>query len=645
MLTGSLVAQTPRDTVRLEDIVVTADRVPTPAVKSVASTTVISGEALRERGVYFLDDALREVPGAAVVPQGSYGGASSLFLRGGQSSYVKVLVDGVPQNQSGGLFNFAQLTTDNIERIEVVRGPASVLYGTDAVTGVVQVFTRRGAGPLTTEVAARAGTFGTWTGDIGVRGGNAQLSYSASLGRYSSDGTYRFNSSYASTVASGAFTVRPDERTDLTLTARNGESDTHFPTNGSGIPVDSNQHAQLNGTTLSLDAGRHLNPEVEVRVLLGSYGETIADDDRADSPGDTLNYFRQQDESRLLRRSADVRGAFEPANGLRLTVGGVAEFEQLRQLTRSEFEFGSGPGVSSDPPLAASRRNLGFYGQGILDVTSRVLLNLGGRVDDNQGFGTHTTVRAGAIVTLGGGVRARGSVGTAFKEPSLRENFVNMPFEVGNPDLEPERATSWEVGLEENLAGGAATFAAVWFDQRFRDLIQYDPSAAPGAPNYRNIARAMSRGLELSAHARPFRELTVGAAYTFLKTRVDDAGVNTAAGDVFVNGKPLIRRPRHSLRFDAHVRLWDRFAAGTSLNVVGSRDDVDFSTFPSARTRLPSYTLVDADAAVDLTRPGPGRVGITATLRVENLLDRGYQTVVGFRGRPRAIFGGTRVVF
>jgi vitamin B12 transporter len=330
---------------------------------------------------------------------------------------------------------------------------------------------------------------------------------------------------------------------------------------------------------------------------------------------------------------------------VRLTAGGTAEFQELRQFTNAVYNFGAGPTPQPGADFNHTRRNVGLYAQGMIDLTSRILLNLGGRLDDNQTFGTHATVRAGSVIALGQGLRARGSVGTAFKEPSLRENFINDPFEIGDTLLKPEQSTSWELGLEQSLAGGLATVAATYFDQRFRDLIQYDAGAPVGAPNYRNIARATSRGLELSANVRPMQALTLGASYTWLTTNVDDAGFASAVGGVFENGKPLIRRPSHSLRLDGRARLRERLSLGAAVTYAGQRDDVDFSTFPSTRTTLPSYTLVDADAALDLIRPAAGRFGLTATVKVENLFDASYQTVVGFRGRQRGIFGGARVVF
>ena len=645
-LGSTVAAQSPSDSVpELDEIVVTADRAPTPLARVVSATTVISGDELRARGVYFVEDALREVPGANVVPTGSYGSLSSLFLRGGESDYVKVLIDGVPVNQPGGSFDFSSLSTDNIDRIEVVRGPVSVLYGSDAVTGVVQIFTHPGAGKLRTEARTQAGSFGTWRGEVGASGGSDQTAYSASLSRYRTDGTYAFNSGYRSTVGSGALTVHPDSSTDLTLTARLGDNTTHFPTDFAGVASDSNQKTLQNSTTLGLELGRRLSQHAELRVFLASRSEVDASDNTSDSPGDTLGFFGSQSQTRILRRSLDARGIVRASQGIRLTAGFAAEFEDLREFDRSEFNFGS-PAfpdtvqVSSDAPFSATRRDVGGYGQGVFDLGARTVLNVGARVDDNQGFGSHFTYRAGMVYALLPGLRLRGSIGSSFKEPSIRQNYAQTAFEVGNPDLKPEQSRSWEVGVEQTLARGTLVVSANYFDQRFRNLIQYNGGAAPGTPNYENVARATSRGIEVVADVRPVQHTTVTASYTWLKTRVDDAGFSTAAGDVLVNGKSLIRRPGHSGRLDGRTRLLDRLGLGLAANYVGRRDDVDFRPAVSVRTTLPAYVTVDADASLDLLRERSGSVGVTATLRAENLFDRSYDTVVGFPGRGRAVFAG-----
>lgn len=641
---GPLAAQEVPDSVPvLREIVVTADRAPTPLGRVVSPTTIITGEELRSRGVYFLEDALRQVPGAAVVSTGSFGGVGSLFLRGGESDFTKVLVDGVPVNQPGGAFNFGTLSTDNIERIEVVRGPASVLYGSDAVTGVVQIITRQGSGKLKGEALLQAGTFGTRRGMVVAGGGTKQASYAASLSHFRSDGTYAFNSAYRSSVASGAVTLHPDSLTDLTLSARVGDNTLHFPTDFAGMPSDSNQATRQSGTTLGLELGHRFSASTEARLFLASHSESDGADNSSDSPGDTLGFYASQSQGRLLRRSADARGVFQLAPGLRVTAGAQAEFEDLREFNRSEFNFGGGATVSADPPFAATRRNLGGYAQAVIDLGPRSLVNVGLRVDNNEGFGTHVTYRAGAVSPVGAGLRLRGAIGSAFKEPSIRENFANAPFELGNPDLKPEQSRSWEIGIERSFAAERVTLSANYFDQRFRNLIQYDGAAPPGQPNYQNVGRAASRGIEVVADVRPARQATVAASYTWLRTRVEDAGFGTNAGDVFVQGKPLIRRPAHSARIDGRARIADRVGVGLALNYVGRRDDVDFRPFPSVRTTLGAYVLVDADCSVDLIREHAGRLGLTATARVENLLGERYQTVVGFRGRARTVLLGGRL--
>jgi vitamin B12 transporter len=631
-LSSPLAAQQPqRDTVSLPELVVTAERTPTPVSKSIATTTVIRGEELRQRGIYFVEDALKQVPGAMAVPTGSYGGISSLFLRGGESDYVKVLIDGVAVNQPGGAYNFGTLSTDNIDRIEIVRGPVSVLYGSDAVTGVIQIFTRRGAPGLSANAASQAGTYGTWSGQIGASGARGPVSFSGGFSRYTTDGMYAFNSGYASTVGSGAVTVRPDDRSDITLTARRDDNTLHFPTDFTGAVVDSNQRSSQRATTLGLDLGRRVSDRAELRLHFDSRREVDGSQDLPDSPGDSLGFY-SKNSGRTLRRSIDARGILAFGPRVRVNAGAEAVFEALAE---------GGTGGTFD----TTRNNYGVYSQGIIDLGRRTLVNLGLRLEQNEKFGAHLTFRAGAVYALTAGLRARGSVGTSFKEPSLRENFAQTLFERGNPDLDPEQSRSWEVGLEQSFLDGDAALAANYFDQRFKDLIQYDALAQPGDPTYQNVARATSRGVEVIGHLRPLRQLTLAAAYTYLFTRVDDAGFNTASGDVFVEGKPLVRRPKHSARVDARGRVADRVSLGAGVNYVGRRDDVDFRPFPSIRTTLPAYVTVDADASVDLLRQGPGRPGVAATFRAENLFDESYDTVVGFAGRGRAFFAGARVGF
>jgi vitamin B12 transporter len=302
----------------------------------------------------------------------------------------------------------------------------------------------------------------------------------------------------------------------------------------------------------------------------------------------------------------------------------------------SNFGFGEDSSVSA--PVKHTRTSAGVYLQTLVNPDDRWSMSGGVRLDNNKDFGQFLSGRLGLVRRFGATTRIRGSWGTAFKTPTLEESYGNTAFSVGNADLTPERSSSWEVGVEQGLLDGRVTVGAVWFDQRFRDLIQYG-FVSPGAPTYYNVAAATSRGLELNATVRPNARLSVDGGFTWLKTEVTDPGFSSGAGDVFVEGKELIRRPAHQGRIGAAYLAFGRARLSGDLTMVGKRTDVDFGPFPSVRKELPGYTLVDLGADVEVLRRGPI---VAATLRVENAFDEQYETVVGFPGRGRVILAGVR---
>ncbi|HEY5490902.1 MAG TPA: TonB-dependent receptor plug domain-containing protein, partial [Gemmatimonadaceae bacterium] len=227
------------DSTRLPSVVITATRVET-AVAVPASVTVISGDMLRERGITHLADALRLVPGATVVTSSSFGSQSSLFLRGGQSNFVRVLLDGVPLNEPGGTLDIGTLTLDNIDRVEVVRGPASVLYGADAVTGVIQLVSRTAARGTRGALAVDAGSYGQRDAVLSGGVGFSRASLSASVADRAADGILAYNNSYSNRVADASLHLLPDARTEATLSARWQATTYHVPTNSSGVLSDHN---------------------------------------------------------------------------------------------------------------------------------------------------------------------------------------------------------------------------------------------------------------------------------------------------------------------------------------------------------------------------------------------------------------------
>ncbi len=634
---AALAAQEPRDTVILTPVVVTATRIPTPADAVTAAVTVISGADLRAQGIRTVLDALRDVPAAAVVQTGSFGSVTSLFLRGGQSDYVKVLVDGVPVNQPGGAFDFANLTTDNVERIEVLRGPASVLYGSDAVTGVVQIFTRRGSDNARADATVRGGTYGTLIWDAEASGGGQQASYSFAVSRHTSNGIYAFNNQYRNSVFSGLVRIAPDDRTDATLTVRYADNTYHFPTNGAGQAVDPYQFNYGSGPTIALDVGHYFTPRLEARLLLAAHEA----DGGVVSPPDSANdstLFHSLDN--LRRASADLRANLYLPGGTVLTGGAAVEQQRDRSFNLCQSPFGD----CTTPPIDTSRWNGAFYAQVVSEVAARVSLTTGVRLEDNERFGTYATYRAGAAYRLPGGTRLRATAGNGFREPAFSENY-STGYSVGNPNLKPEHSRSWEVGVEQSVAGGRASFSATFFDQRFVDMIDYNPNAPPGAPNYANVAGATAAGVEVGVHVVPAATVALGASYTYLHTNVTNPGYDSTTGAALAPGQPLLRRPEHSARLDAGYHPPGRGVITLAVTYVGDRYDRIFPPFPAppSRVTLPSYTRVDVAAMVDVWQPRAGAPGLSLTTRLENLFDRRYEEARHFPARGRTILLGAEV--
>ena len=626
--------QAPKDTARLADLVITATRLPMPRASLASSVTVLMGDALRAQGIQTVAEALRTVPGAALAQNGSFGAATSLFLRGGESDYVQVLVDGVSLNGPGGTFNYAALTTDNVERIEVVAGPTSVLYGSDAVAGVVQIFTRQGRGPQTVEAGVRAGTYNTLVLDGGVRGGSDQLDYSFSLSRFTTDGSYAYNNSHRNLVASSRFRVKPDTRSDITLTLRYGDNTFHYPTDFAGRLTDRNQFTYASSTALGLDAGRRFSNRVEARLLIASHQGDDGAEDQADTPADTLGFYASSSLNHGRRRSADVRANIFLGKPGILTIGAKLESQAQRGVSETRSQFGVF-GSSND----FGRYNRAGYAQALLEPASRVSLTLGGRVDDNDKFGIHGTYRLGFSVRPVGGTRVRGTVGTGFKEATFFENS-RTPISGGNPNLNPERSLSWEVGAEQ-VVGGRVFLDATYFSQRFRDMIQYNPAPLPGVSNYQNIAAANANGVETGARVVLPAGLGLRATYTYVRTRSTDAGFDSGFDATFVKDSALLRRPAHSLAVTASFEH-RRGAANASVRYVGARVDRDFAAFPSPRVMLPAYTVVALAGDVILHQAEPH---LAATFRVENALDRQYAEILNYPARGRTVLVGGRVVF
>ena len=604
-IAGVAMAQTPEDTVTLAPVTVTATRLPMSRKAAPAAMTVITGGDLRARGITRLTDALREVPGAAVVQSGSFGSQTALFLRGGESDYTKVLIDGVPLNDAGGSIDFAHIAVDDVERIEIVRGPASVLWGSDAVTGVIQIFTTP-ASRSRLRMSARGGSYATHdaNGDVTVARGTVQ--FSAALASHGTDGVLDFNNGYRNRQASASLRVGPSIRKGLRAMVRHTDATYHYPTDFLGAPVDSNQYRREKRLVAGVDASAPLSERATVRLTLGTNELDGISDNQVDRPGDVAYH----DETEASRRLVDGRVDLTLPAEWRLTAG--ADWTRQHEANTANFE--------------ASRINRGYYVQLLAGVGAPWLVTVGTRLDDNEKFGTFTTWRASGSWVLPSETRVRATVGAGFKEPAFAEVF-NTSFTRGNAALEPERSRSMELSVEQEILSERSTLAVTWFDQRFRDridFIAFPPDSAVFG-TFTNIGEAIASGIEVEARAGLVSGLALATSYAYLETEITEDPLGRV-------GQRLLRRPMHTATATASYAN-DRGSLSATVHRVGARHDVGY-------VRLPWYTTLDVAGEVRLMRRRATAIAVTA--RVENALDERYEAILNYRAPGRTILLGAR---
>ncbi|HEU4989043.1 MAG TPA: TonB-dependent receptor, partial [Gemmatimonadaceae bacterium] len=625
------------DTARVAPMVTSATRIPVPAHDVPASVTVITGAQLRALGITTVADALAGTPGVTIEQSGSAGALTSLFLRGGESKYVKVLVDGVPVNDPGGAFDFATLTTDNVARIEILRGPASVLYGADAVSGVVSIITRGGSAAPRLSLSARGGTYHTGDALATLRGGGTftgggSAGYALSVARHQTDGLYPFNNGFAENVVSARVDLRPGAADTFALTLRYTDSRYHYPTNSAGSIVDHNAFDDGDRVVLGAVYGHAFSPAAAVHLALTSAETGGGTTDQPDTTGGDL--YLSLDHVR--RHGADAQFDLRDPSGRGVfTLGG-----SLSAADQNSQAQGAAGGYAYTSDFTAYRGNRAAYAQLLYTGVPRFTAVAGARVDDNQTFGAFGTYRAGANYVTAAGTRLRASVGTAFRAPSFYENF-STGYVTGNPGLRPEHTLSWEAGVEQALAGGRLSVGVTAFSQTFRDMIDYAGDTTACGFSYCNVARARAAGLEYTAQASLVSWLSASAGFTHLATRVLTAGFDTTSGGLYHLGQALIRRPATSWNAALEANARTRGAFDVRFTYVGRRADRDYSAYPALPVTVPGYLLVDIGGRLPISSMAGGR-GTDLTLRVQNVGGVAYQSVYGFRAPGRTVLLGLR---
>jgi vitamin B12 transporter len=644
LLSSSVLGQEgEKESEELEPVVVTATKIPTPISQLGASIEIITEEEIKERGAKDMLEVLRDIPGFNIVQTGSRGGNASLFVRGGESDFNLVLIDGVQVNDIGGSFDFSRLTTDNIERIEVVKGSHSAIYGSDAVTSVINIITKKGKGKPTLDVSAALGAHKEKDGSLiqeyqaSFRGGGRNFGYSLAYGRIDDNGILRINNEYTNNTFSGAFNYNPLDILNLSVIARYGDSSFEFPTEFAGDqfdPLDPDQFDKVKDLTLGANISFSPTNWWEHILLVGLHDRDFL---FKDNPNPDVTFFDSDKPSTTktdeTRFSLDYRWNFyynfpEIANSIS-TLGFEYENEEADQNSISSF------GASA---FDESRDNFAFYFQEQVGFFERLFITGGFRVDDNENFGTEISPR-GSIAFLIQETRTklRGGVGRGIKEPTIIENFGLGTFAIGNPNLKPEESISWEIGLDQKVFREILELNFTFFWNKFDNLIVFSFAPFPNGTNFENIQEAKSKGIEVGGTLRPLDGLTIVGNYTLLDTEVTDDGGLGSIG--FSQGKKLIRRPKHSFSFTANY-----FYRGFNLNLrgiyIGKRDDLDFSDFVNFTTRrvtLDDYIRLDLTAYYEIPVSFTYLKQIKIFTRIQNLLDEDYEEVFGFSA-PRFNF-------
>ena len=594
------------------NVVVTANTQPTELAQTPAPADIVGRSEIDQRQAVLLPDLLSTQTGISLARTGPVGGLTTIFIDGGNSSFTKVLIDGTPANIPGGDFDFSDITLDNVDKVEIVHGAESALYGTDAMSGVVQIVSHRG----TTRVPeinlfTEGGSFSSARGGARVSGLLGRFDYSAA-------GSY-------------------------------------FHTDGQGV-----NDADLN-RGFAGNIGYSFSDTNQVRLTVRSNSSF------AGSPGQTLlgpAFFDPAAFYDLQQLSSNVTWNFQTgkhwshhfsgAESRYYSISGFPPFGNFPNqsnraggLAQSTYSFRSGAVTGGYQYEAenvvaahAHRNNQGGFLDARWSPISRLTLSAGGRAEANASFGTRVVPRASAVLALRyakgflGDTRARVAYGQGVEEPTALESFDTDPCSLGNPNLKPQRSRTLNVGLDQYFDSDRVRVSATYFANSFRDLIIPVPGTQSGCPFgsiiFLNTDRARARGVSLSSTARITRWLSLNGNYSNDDTRV----LQTSNASGFpAPGDHLLRRPVNSGNIWLNA-AYRHFNFNINAYMTGARTDSDFdSTFVAGKcvigsgpclTRNPGYARFDLATSYDLPR------GISFYGRVTNLLDKQYQEAIGF---------------
>ncbi len=601
-----------------QTIVVTATRIPTPEYEVASSITVVTADDIAVGQIQTLPDLLKVVPGLNLVQSGGPGGLTSVFMRGTNSNHTKVLVDGIDvsdPSSANGAFDFGQFLTEDIQQVEILRGPQSGLYGSDAIGGVINIITQSGNGPPRFDVGVESGSFDTFNQTAGASGSIDQFHYAANLEHFHSGATpvtpldlllpgeRRIDDSYDNLTASTKLKFDVTDNFDLGLVARYTDAHLHLTgENEDNYPFDFPDSAQSDND----DWQFYSRATAHLVVLDGALDQTL---------GLALSDLRSADLGPDAPRS-DLSGARFKADW-----AGIVRLDDDQKLVlgaeheRDEITL----------PISAATIIDSGYAE-LQSVFGGVLFDtLSARFDDNDRFGGKATYRfAPAYLIKDTGTKLKLSVGTGFKAPTLTQLFQSFPvFDFyANPNLKPESSVGYDLGFEQALDGGSLRFGVTYFHNSIKNLIDDNADDT----SYANVGRAVTDGIESFVGYQPIEALTLRLDYTY-----------TQATDE-ISHEELLRRPKHKGDLNATWAATRRLSFNASALAVGTWIDGN-RDFSVPRLTAPGYATVNVAANYDLSGHW------TLYGRIDNLFNRHYEEPVGFLQPSIGAYAGIKAKY
>jgi len=591
-----------------ESVIVSATRFDIPLDQSPASVSVISSNDLEQKQIERVSDALREVPGLSVVQTGTAGQLTSVFTRGLRSEHTQVLLDGVPINQGlQGAFDFANLTTDNIGRIEVVRGPQSTLYGPRALAGVIHLFTKEGEGTPGITLSSEGGSYDTFREALESDGRIGKFDYSIGASRLDSDNA-RPNNQYRNSAAIADVGWSPNEQLRVSSLFTYSLSDTGNPnTIFNPKPVDN-----------FLTEKWLIAPHVDLRIgdwwehkFIFSYDHErqLNDPNQDGFVGPTRALFE--------RTTIDYQNDLNPASWLRLTSGFF--YSRVNAGQERPFvsqAFGPQPTFISDHTEEVA----GFL-QATVNIDNFIFV-AGGRLDHFNQFGDVWTYRfAGSYKFDKTNTTLHSSVATGFSPPTSQDKIFGMNF-----GLRPEKDLGWDIGIEQRLWENRVTVGATYFHNDLSNLIGFN-----GQFQTLNLGAAETQGLETELRAQPIADLTFTASYTYL-----DAEKTSSADISQPRGARLPRRPRNEVYLSGSYLWWKKLRTTVEAKFVNARQELNFG---GPNFDIEDYSFVNVAVEYEIN----SHMSIFG--RIDNLTDEHYAEVFGFPNLVQALYGGMKLRF